>query len=146
MMKNSTANQDDLIAITESKKILDVKRSILDGSRFEQMMMNHARFEDVSITSLCITNANMSDLEIEGAQLGGAYIHNIGMPPEGHPAHDPAAAQRPLKFENCDLQGSMISNCNLGNIQIDDCDIRGMTINGILITEVMKFYEQYRQK
>ena len=146
MMKNSTANQDDLIAISESKKTLDVKRSILDGSRFEQMMMNHARFEDVSITSLRITNANMSDLEIEGAQLGGAYIHNIGMPPEGHPAHDPAATQRPLKFENCDLQGSMIINCNLGNLQIDDCDIIGMTINGILITEVLKFYEQYRQK
>jgi|ERR1700754_1060476 len=141
-MENSAANNTDLITITESKKTLDVKRAILDGSIFEQMMMNNARFKDVSITGLSITDANMSDLEIEGAQLGGAYIHNIGMPPEGHPAYDAAAKQRPLRFENCDLQGSTISNCNLSNIAINDCNVTGLTINGIPVEELLKVYEQ----
>ncbi|MEN0052856.1 MAG: hypothetical protein AAGC65_04270 [Mucilaginibacter sp.] len=145
-MKNSAENQNDLITITDSKKILDVKQSILNGSTFEQMMMNQAKFNDVSITGLRITNANMSDLEIDGAQLGGAHIHNIGMPPAGHPAHDPAAKQRPLKFENCDLQGSKIMDCDLRGLQIDDCNISGMTINGILIEDALKFYEQHNQK
>ncbi|MDN3548200.1 pentapeptide repeat-containing protein [Mucilaginibacter aquaedulcis] len=143
-MTNSATNPPDTIAITESKKLLDVKRAILDGSTFEQMMMNNARFKDVCITNLSITDANLSDLEIEGAQLGGAYIHNIGMPPEGHPAYDPSAKQRSLKFENCDLQGSTIINCNLSNIKIDDCNVSGMIINGISVDELLKIHEQCR--
>ena len=35
-----------------------------------------------------IINANLSDLEIEGAQLGGAYIHNIGMTINGISVED----------------------------------------------------------
>jgi uncharacterized protein YjbI with pentapeptide repeats len=54
---------------------------------------------DIAATNVKISDANLSDLEIEGAQLGGAYIHNIGMPPKGHPFYDENAKQRPLKFE-----------------------------------------------
>ncbi|MDB4920125.1 pentapeptide repeat-containing protein [Mucilaginibacter sp.] len=100
--------------------------------------MNNASIEDVSATGVKIMDANLSDLEIEGAQLGGAYIHNIGMPPEGHPAYDPAAKQRPLKFENCDLNGSNIINCDLSNVNITECNLTGMKINGILVEDLLK--------
>ncbi|WPU97745.1 pentapeptide repeat-containing protein [Mucilaginibacter sp. cycad4] len=141
-MENPSANNADIITITETKKILDVKMSMLNGSTFEQTMMNNASFKDVCITGLKITDANLSDLEIEGAQLGGAYIHNIGMPPEGHPAYDPAAKQRPLKFENCDLQGSTLSDCNLSDVSITNCNLSGMKINGIDVVELLKEYQQ----
>jgi uncharacterized protein YjbI with pentapeptide repeats len=63
-----------------------------------------------------IANANLSDLEIEGAQLGGAYIHNIGMPPKDHPMHVPGSTMRPVRFEDCELHGSQFNDCNLSNV------------------------------
>ena len=124
--------QPEIVQVTEEVKIINVKRACIDNSKFE----------DVSATGLRITDANLSDLEIEGAQLGGAYIHNIGMPPQGHPAYSPDAKQRPLKFENCDLNGSTIRNCNLSAVDIDDCDIKGMKIFGVLVEDLLSEYHK----
>ena len=125
-------NNNDVVTITEAIKVISVKRAMID----------HSTFEDVSAKNLRITDANLSDLEIEGAQLGGAYIHNIGMPPAGHPFYDPAARQRPLKFEDCDLNCSTIINCNLGDVSIDNCNIKGMTVNGVLVEDLLKNYQK----
>ncbi len=141
-MENSANNNPEVIVIKETQKVLDVKCAMLNGSSFEQMMMNNASFKDVCITGLKIEDANLSDLEIKYAQLGGAYIHDIGMPPEGHPAYDPAAKQRALKFENCDLQGSTITDCNLSGVDITDCDIAGMKIDGIDVGELLKAHQK----
>lgn len=133
-----TAEQLDLI---ETTKILNVKWSNLKGSRFREFCMDNSTIVDVSAKNVKISDANLSDLEIEGAQLGGAYIHNIGMPPEGHPAYNPAAKQRPLKFENCDLNSSVITDCNLSGVLISNCNLTGMTINGILLEDLLKAYK-----
>jgi uncharacterized protein YjbI with pentapeptide repeats len=122
----------DIMQITEDKKIIRVKRACIDNSYFE----------DICATSVKITDANLSDLEIDGAQLGGAYIHNIGMPPKGYPAYDSEARQRPLRFDNADLHGSTITNCNLSNLSIDDCNVEGMKINGILVEDLLKSYQK----
>ena len=129
---------DEHLDIIETRKILNVKMSNLNDSTFLQFCINNSYIEDVSATGVTIVDANLSDLEIKYAQLGGAYIHDIGMPPKGHPAYDPAAKQRPLKFENCDLNGSTISNCDLSNVNISDCNLAGMRINGILVEELLK--------
>lgn len=141
-MENSATNAPEIIVIKEAQKVLDVKCAMLNGSTFEQMMMNNASFKDVCVTGLKIEDANLSDLEIKYAQLGGAYIHDIGMPLEGHPAYDPKAKQRPLKFENCDLEGSTITDCNLSGVNITDCDLSGMKINGIEVDELLRAYQQ----
>lgn len=130
------------LEIIEARKILDVKWSNLDGSKFREFCMNNASIEDVCATGVKIMDANLSDLEIEGAQLGGAYIHNIGMPPVGHPNYDPAAQQRPLKFENCDFNRSTITDCNLSNVSISNCNLSGMKINGILVEDLLRKFEQ----
>lgn len=130
------------LPIIETTKIIDARYSHLDGSTFVMLKMSKASFNDVDLSQLKITNANLSDLEIEGAQLGGAYIHNIGMPPEGHPAYDENARQRPLRFEDCDLNGSTITNCNLKDVAITDCNTAGMSINGILVDDLLKIYRQ----
>jgi len=129
------------LEIIETKKILDVKRTSIEDSEFEMICMDRSYFKDVSARHVKITDANLSDLEIEGAQLGGAFIHNIGMPPKGHPMYNPEAKQRPLKFGNCDLNNSTITNCNLTRVIIDDCNLNGMKINGILVEELLKKYK-----
>ncbi|SHM58123.1 Pentapeptide repeat-containing protein [Mucilaginibacter sp. OK098] len=135
-----TEPANEHLEILEARKILNVKWSNLDDSKFREFCMNNACIEDVCATGVKIMDANLSDLEIEGAQLGGAYIHNIGMPPKGHPNYDPAAKQRPLTFENCDLNNSTITDCNLNNVSITDCNLTGMTINGILVEDLLKAY------
>jgi uncharacterized protein YjbI with pentapeptide repeats len=124
--------ENELVQITETKKIINVKRAMIDNSSFD----------DISAKGVKITNANLSDLEIKGAQLGGAYIHNIGMPPKGHPAYKQDARQRPLKFEDCDLNNSAIVNCNLSGVTIEDCNLSGMTINGVSVEAMLKAYKK----
>jgi uncharacterized protein YjbI with pentapeptide repeats len=105
-------------------------------------MLNGSYFNDVAMVGVKIVNANLSDLEIEGAQIGGAFIHNIGGAPEGHPAYDPNFKQRPVRFENCDLNNSIFNNCNLEGVAISGCNIRGLMINGINIEELLKRYRK----
>jgi uncharacterized protein YjbI with pentapeptide repeats len=124
--------EDQIIQLSETKVKIDIKRAMIDGSYFE----------DISAKNIKIADANLSDLEIENAQLGGAYFHNIGMPPKGHPLYDPSANQKPLKFENCALIGSTISNCNLSGVNIDKCELKGMRINGILVEELLNAYHK----
>jgi uncharacterized protein YjbI with pentapeptide repeats len=139
MANNAQAEpNDEHLELFETRKILNVKWSNLNDSTFREFCINNAHIQDVSATGVKIVDANLSDLEIEGAQLGGAYFHNIGMPPKGHPAYDPAVKQRPLKFENCDLNGSTITDCDLSNLNISDCNLKGMKINGILVEELLK--------
>ncbi|WP_052487984.1 hypothetical protein [Gordoniibacillus kamchatkensis] len=57
----------------------------IDDSSFNCTTAQRVRFENVNMTGLQITDANLSDIEIDGAQLGGAYIHNIGMRRKGIP-------------------------------------------------------------
>jgi len=108
-------------------------------------MLNDSRFNNVAMINVKIVDANLSDLEIEGAQLGGAYIHNIGMPPKGHPMYNPEAKQRPLKFEDCDLNSSTITNCNLSGVAISDCNLSGATIDGIPVDDLLNAYRQAKK-
>jgi uncharacterized protein YjbI with pentapeptide repeats len=125
-------NNSELIEISQTKKTLQVKCAMIDGSYFN----------DISAKNVKIINANLSDPEIEDAQLGGAYFHNIGIPPKGHQLYDPTVKQRPVRFEDCDLTGSTITNCNLGDISIEDCNLAGMKINGILVEDLLRAYKK----
>ncbi|RZK38129.1 MAG: pentapeptide repeat-containing protein [Pedobacter sp.] len=130
------------LEIINADKILDVQMSQLNGSSFQNVMMNALLLNDVSMIHCKIINANLSDLEIEGAQIGGAYIRNIGGPPEDHPAYDPAFKQRPVKFENCDLNNSSFSSCDLSDVSINACNLSGMRIDGILVTDLLNAYNK----
>ncbi|HTK19631.1 MAG TPA: pentapeptide repeat-containing protein [Mucilaginibacter sp.] len=117
----------DTIEIKEDCKIIIANKA----------MLNNSDFLDVAMANVKIVNANLSDLKIEGAQLGGAYIHNVGMPPKDHPMYDPEARQRPLRFEDCDLNNSKFSNCDLSGVELTDCNIKGLKINGIAIDDLI---------
>ena len=135
------ANAAEALEVKGERKSLNVSESCIDNSTFVNVMLDGSLFNDVSFANIKITNANMSDLEIEGAQLGGAYIHNIGMPPEGHPYYKAGVKQRPLKFEDCDLNHSVITNCNLTGVEISNCNLTGMKINGIAVEDLLRNYE-----
>jgi uncharacterized protein YjbI with pentapeptide repeats len=122
----------DKIEIKEDCKVIEARNAMLNGSYFN----------DVAMTNVKIINANLSDLEIEGAQIGGAYIHNIGGPPPGHPMYDANFKQRPVRFENCDLNNSMFTDCNLSGVAITQSNLKGKTINGVEVEELLKAYKR----
>jgi uncharacterized protein YjbI with pentapeptide repeats len=132
----------ELIEITNTEKQLKVYQAMVNNASIEMACINGLSMKDVTATNVKIFDANLSDLEINGAQMGGAYIHSIGMPPKGHPHYDETAIQRPLKFEDCFLEGSTITNCDLKNVSISDCELAGMTINGILVEDLLKVYNK----
>lgn len=135
----------DKIEITNADKVLNVNSACLDDSTFTNVSLSKVLLENVALVDTKITDANLSGLEIDGAQWGGAYFHNIGLPPEGHPAYDPEAEQKALRFEDCDLHNSLIEDCNLSGIEIVNCTTTGMKINGVLISELFKAYESSRR-
>src|ERR1700742_3890230 len=96
------------IHIKEDCKVILADNAMLSGSSFV----------NVNMSDVFISDANLSDLKIEGAQLGGAIFENIGMYPPDHPMYDPALEQRPLSFDNCDLHKSKLHNCNLSGVTI----------------------------
>ncbi|MEF3310291.1 pentapeptide repeat-containing protein [Paenibacillus sp. GYB004] len=121
----------------------DISKSSLTNVNAEGMTIRCANIGGVTYTDVCmagtlISDANMSDITIDGAQLGGAVIRNIGLPPEGHHAYKPGEKQRPLKFENCTLHDSTFTNCDLSHVRLEMCDITGLTINGIRIDELLE--------
>ena len=130
------------LEIKQAEKQLDVSESRIDGSKFVMVMFSKGHFENVNMSGTKIMNADLTDLEIEGAQIGGAYIHNIGMPPKGHPMYDPAAKMRPVKFDDCYLGDSSFHNCNLSGVALTDCNVKGMTINGISVDELLRLYNK----
>ena len=131
----------ELIEIKKATSRLEVTEAMLEQSTITMSCINGLVMEDVSATNVKIHDANLSDLEISDAQLGGAYIHNIGLPPEGHPAYQAGVKQRPIKFDNCDLNSSTINNCDLTGVHITDCNLSGMTINGISVEDLLKAYQ-----
>jgi hypothetical protein len=121
----------------ENVKFHDVS---MPGLSIECADLRQTRLHNINLISGKISDANLSDLEINGAQLGGAYIHNIGMPPKGHPGYVEGAAQRPLRFENCNLQGSSFHDCDLSGVAIEHCRVQGMTIDGISVEALLDAY------
>lgn len=129
------------LEITNTKKKLVIEDVYMDGSTFTNVSGKDLLWDDVNLTGTKIKNANLSDLEIKGAQLGGAFFKHIGLPSSDHAHHNPNAKQRPLRFENCDLNNSKIIECDLSGVEINDCTLLGMKINGIEVTELLKVYE-----
>ncbi len=136
----------DNITITQTPEVLSLAHGCIAEVSFVDTFVKHLSLENVCLTNAIIRNANLSDIEIEGAQLGGAYIHNIGMPPADHPLYDPAAKQRPLKFEDCTLEGSEFLHCDLSHVRLNDCTITGMLINGIPVADLLAAYAQQQGK
>lgn len=127
--------------IKDTWKVINAKHACFDYSKFVATGAEHMYFEDVSLVGTKIINANLSNLEIAGAQMGGAFIHNIGIPKEGEPHYNPNTAGQPIRFENCELRGSQISNCDLSYVEILDSELTGMKINGIPVEDLLKNYQ-----
>lgn len=129
--------QREELEINNSWKRIKANQACFDHSSFVQTGAMNMYFEDVSLVGTKIINANLSNLEIRDAQMGGASFSNIGSPEEGDLHYNPETAGKQIRFENCNLKGTTFIDCDLSNMDIHNCNISGMKINGIDLEQLL---------
>jgi hypothetical protein len=78
-------------------------------------------------------------MTVTAAQIGGAAFKHVGPPPG---ADGKQERQRPVHFEEVMLCDSTFQKVDLSNVRVTECDLTGMTINGILVSELIAAYER----
>ena len=78
-------------------------------------------------------DSKMNRVEICHVSLVEAYIHDINLDGDENAN---------IIMERCKLTNSRIVDSNLQGVNIENCNIDVMTINGIKVLGMVKFYEK----
>lgn len=116
---------------------MTVKRENIADSEFEDVNLQGARFTNINLSKSRFHDINFSDVQFSAAQLGGTVFKHIGLP-HGHQNE----RQRPVTFEEATLCDSVFRKVDLSNARIIDCNIEGLTIDGVLVSELLKAHRQ----
>lgn len=118
--------------ISEGKhQALHVK---LTGSRFDDVCLGDAEFENVSLVRARMYDVNLSDMNVSCFQMGGSTFSVGG----SHPKRN----QKPITFHKCELVGTSFTECDLSDTHLTGCRVDGMTIDGIPVSEAIAAYKK----
>lgn len=123
--------------ITSGKHL--ARHAKMTGSRFEDVCLGDAEFDNVNLVRARLHNINLSDITVTAAQMGGAKFKHIGPPPDKDGKQE---RQRPVTFEEMTLCDSTFRKVDLSNVRIVACDTTGMTIDGIPVADMLAAYRQ----
>lgn len=122
------------------------KDANLSGSRFENVNLTQTRihnvnlskseFDDINLSGTTFFDINFSDVKFSAAQFGGVQFKHIGLPPGS------TEKQRPISFEECDLNSSVFEKCDLRGVEIRACQVEGMKIDGIPVQDLLEAYRR----
>ncbi|MBC7617518.1 MAG: pentapeptide repeat-containing protein [Candidatus Saccharibacteria bacterium] len=112
----------------------------LEGVSFQNANLGHAKFQDINLGGATFNDINFSDVVFSMAQLRGTVFKQLGLPP-GSPEK-----QRGITFEEDDMNDSVFSDCNLQNARIEKSNTTGMTIDGVLVSELLASYAERNNK
>jgi len=115
----------------------------LSGTEFFDVNLSEAKFDYINMSNASFRNMNLSDLQLHAVQMGGAKFTHMGIHPE---ADGTVPKQRPMGFEECDFNNSSFTRCDLSGANLSDCDLEGTRINGILVSDLLKAYENAANK
>lgn len=104
----------------------------LQKSLYQNSNLTEARFTNLNMSKSVLGDSNLNEIEISHVSLADAYIHdnNLGFQEN----------KKPLIIERCELTNSRIIDSNLQNVSICNCNTEGMTIDGVLVSELMEVY------
>ena len=110
-----------------------VEHKDLAGSEFRHVNLSGTIFEDVDLSKAKIFDVNLRGADIGAVDFGGASFScmNTG---EDHP-------RQPVVFNSIELDDCTIQNSFFRNTKLVNCDLTGMTIDGILVADMVKAYE-----
>jgi len=107
----------------------------ISGSRFHDVNLSGPDFNDVNLGKAKFHNINLSDIQVSAANLSGAKFKHIGPPPDQDGMQ---ARQRPVTFEEAMLCDSIFRNVDMSGVKIINCNLEGMTIDGVLVTDLLR--------
>ena len=116
-----------------------VEHANISGSRFHDVNLSETDFDDVNLSRARSHNINLSDIQVSAVQMGGALFKHVGAPPD---KDGKQARQRPVTFEEAMLCDSTFRKVDLSNAKLIDCNIEDMTIDGVLVTDLLKEYKR----
>ncbi len=111
----------------------------ISGSRFHDVNLSGADFNNVNLSKARFHDIDLSDIEVSAVQIGGATFKHVGPPPD---KDGKQARQRPVTFEEAMLCDTTFRKVDMSNVKIIDCNIQGMTIDGVLVTDLLKQYKR----
>jgi uncharacterized protein YjbI with pentapeptide repeats len=117
---------------------LSIKCQDIAGSEFETLNLAGAKFTDINLSGAQFHDINFSDVLFTAAQIGGTTFKHIGPPPD---KDGKQARQRPVTFEDMQLGDSLFRNVDLSGVQVIGCDLAGMTIDGLLVTDLLQAWK-----
>jgi uncharacterized protein YjbI with pentapeptide repeats len=116
----------------EGSEFTDVN---LKGAKFDNVDMMGVTFNNICMAGVKLHDINLSDIEVSAAQMGGAKFRHIGLPPKT------PGKQRPVTFTEMDLNGSTFTMVDLSGVKIESCTTDGMTIDGVLVSDMLSAYK-----
>jgi len=132
--------------VENEMKVMTVVNSNISGTTITNAMAQNLSFEccdasrisfnNANLSGGKISDANLSELVIAGAQWGGAQISDVGYSNDS----DPQSGRHPVpvKFTHCNFSEGLIDDSDLSNLRLENCNIEGLTINGIRIDELIE--------
>jgi RNA polymerase sigma-70 factor (ECF subfamily) len=114
----------------------------ISGSVFREVNLAESEFENANMSKVKMHDINLSDVSISAANLGGAHFKHIGPAPD---ANGKQERQKAVTFEEAMLCDSTFDKVDLSNVKIIDCNVKGMTIDGVLVTDLIAAYKNARR-
>jgi uncharacterized protein YjbI with pentapeptide repeats len=111
----------------------------IPGSIFHDVDLSGSEFENANMSKTRFHNINLSDVSISAANLGGAHFKHIGPEPD---KNGKQARQKAITFEEMMLGDSTFKHVDLSNVKITECNLKGMTIDGVLVTDLVAAYKK----
>jgi len=112
------------------------------GSVFRDVNLAGAEFENVNLGQARLHDINLSGVSISAANLGGAHFKHLG-PPPGPNGEQPR--QKAVTFEDAQLCDSTFRKVDLSNVKITECNTKGMTIDGVLVSDMIAAYKRAKR-
>ena len=114
----------------------------ISGSAFRDVNLAESEFENVNLSKATLHDINLSDVSISAANLGGAHFKHLGPAPD---ANGKQERQKAVTFEEAMLCDSTFNKVDLSNVKITDCNVKGMTLDGVLVTDLIAAYKNARR-
>jgi uncharacterized protein YjbI with pentapeptide repeats len=114
----------------------------ISGSLFRDVNLAGSEFENVNMSQTRLHDINLSDISISAANLGGAHFKHLGPAPDQNGKQE---RQKAITFEEAQLCDSTFKKVDLSNVKIIDCNLDGMTIDGVLVTDLIAAYKKAKR-
>ena len=108
----------------------------LSGTHYERANMAASNFDGVSLENASFF-AVLSGATFKDTNLGAASFDDVNLGQASFQNVNLSGAV----IRDANLSGVRISQATLANLDISDADVRGMKINGVLVTDLFAAYE-----